>query len=406
MNRDELQGIIAHETSHIVNGDSRLNTSLIGILFGICGTSLLGRNMMKMGGTGTHAVIVGVVLCAIGSIGLFFGRLIQSAVSREREYLADAAAVQFTRNSAGLISALNKLRVSGSQIQNPQALAASHLFFGASEKPSRLWSTLFATHPPLEERIQRLGGEALPLPEGVIHAQTLLATLPETLRQAAQNGTGAKGIVCGLFISNMRPHVWLPPDVRSVAEELYLWLSTQPEQGAQYRLVWLDLALPALREASRREREKLLGWIEDLIPENERANPSECALYSILKNTLLSPAEHNSLNREPLYRLVAKVLALIAYAGHEDVEMAKAAYQAAMAHSPARKEVPFPDREAWSLPAFSQTFLCLAQAAPLYRKKFLEACAVAAQHDGKITPVENELLRAFAQALDCPAPLV
>ena len=315
-------------------------------------------------------------------------------------------------------------RLSGSQIQHPQAIVASHLFFGASEKPSAILTSLFATHPPIEERIQRLGGEALPLPVvmdyimrditpgSVALAQVLLANLPETLRQAASSAFDATGIVCGLFLSTTQPKLrlrqekLLSPAMLPMAQALNQWLSEQTEQGAQYRLVWLDLALPTLREAPESERQQLLAWAKALIRADRRVSLSECALYSILQNTLLPPSKRSPLNREPLYRLVARVLALIAYAGHEDVEMAKAAYQAAMAHSPARKEVPFPDREAWSLPVFSQTLLYLALAAPSYRKKFLEACAVAAQHDGKITPVENELLRAFAQSLDCPAPLV
>ncbi|MDR1849291.1 MAG: M48 family metalloprotease [Zoogloeaceae bacterium] len=419
MNRDELQGIIAHEISHIVNGDTRLNLKLIGILFGINGVSLSGRSMLKaMLGTWFFTLVVGSILCAIGYIGLCLGRMIQSAVSREREYMADAVALQFTRNPAGLVSALNLLRFSGSQIGHPQAIAVSHLFFGASEKPSAILTSLFATHPPIEERIQRLGGASLPsLPESVTHAQTLLANLPETLRQTARNVTGAKGIVCGLFLSNARPHILheledlLPPDVLPVTQELYHWLSTQPGRGTHYRLIWLDLALPALLEATKRERKELLGWIAYLVPEDERASPSECALYSILRSVSLPPSERHARRLRPdwVNWEMSRLLVFIAYAGHADVEMAKAAYQAAIARSPAShhyQQEPFPVRVEFSLKTISQIFSRLAMTEPLYRKKFLEACAIAAQHDGKITPVENELLRAFAQSLDCPAPLV
>jgi len=123
----------------------------------------------------------------------------------------------------------------------------------------------------------------------------------------------------------------------------------------------------------------------------------------------LPPSERrinkSELRPEQLDGDIASLLALMAYAGHTDLEAAKAAYQTALAASPAGKRLPFPEKKDFSLKTVSSAFSRLALAAPPYRKKILEACAVAAQHDGKITPVENELLRAFAQSLDCPAPL-
>ena len=499
MNRDELQGIIAHEISHIVNGDTRLNLKLIGILFGINGVSLSGRTMMKFsGGINWLALAAGSALCVIGSIGLCFGRMIQSAASREREYLADAAAVQFTRNPAGLISALNKLRASGSRIQHPQAIAASHLFFAASEKTSlflafltTLFDIQFATHPPLEERIQRLGGEALPLseidlgmveknraqvpaakrrvsaskrrvalpamffavaagdgiagdiaPKSVANAQTLLASLA-TLREEASTTAGATHIVCGIFCyfyfpsrhvlpfadlwdedeqdSFEPPHFmsrleeWIPPEILAAAWKVCRWLNTRRERGARwedgacYSLVLLDIALPTLRGASEEERRQLLDWVKVfMFPDGYQVNPSQFALYSILQNTLLPPvmreAASGRFRKGQLDRDVARLLSLIAHAGHEDEEDVAVAYEAAMEVSPVDEQLPF--RKDFSLKTLSPSFSRLALTEPLYRKKLLEACAVAVQHDGMITPVENELLRAFAQSLDCPAPLV
>ena len=423
MDRDELQGVIAHEIGHIVNGDSRLNSKLVGILFGIFVMVLFGRIALKTLSKSSNqrnagfAYMIAVTMYISGSVGLFFGRLIQSAISRERESLADAAALQFTRNSAGLVSALNKLRLSGSQIQNPQALAASHLFFGASEKSS--W---FATHPPLEERIQRLGGKAVPLPEKGVDAQTLLARLPDTLRQAAASVADATGIVCGLFFSNqsdvrLQQEKMLPNAARSTAQAVYQW---RVEQGARYRLICFDLVLPTLREAPKNECQKLLYLVKKLIHADEQVSASEFALYSILQNTLLSPSRSKAKSGKPPPRReatdkprpkpldsdIACLLALIARAGHEDEEKAKAAFQAAMAHSFAQLEITIPDKDELSLDSMAEVLSRLALTAPLHRKKILEACALAVQHDGKITPVENELLRAFTQALDCPAPLV
>lgn len=452
MNRDELQGVIAHEVSHIVNGDSRLNIKLIGILFGVYAITLIGRFIMRARGkNAAPAVLGGLMLCVIGSVGLFFGRIIQAAVSREREYLADASAVQFTRHPAGLASALNKLLSSGSQIEHPQATAASHLFFGASG------SSLFATHPPLDDRILRLGGSQLlrsrepsigvglaessqvlatnphvavpisalgslagvtmtgeiPSPN-ITQAQNLLANLPEALRQQARHAVGATGIIGGLFFSNqpdirLQQEKQLPPAALPTAQELYQWLSSQPEQGAHYRIAWLDLTLPTLREMLEIDRQQLLTLATGLIYADRRVSLSEFALYSIMRSILLPPfarhTKHSELRTDRLDQDIANLLALIAHAGHENLEMAKAAYQAAIACSPARTPLPFPERSGLSLTVVSQALAHLALATPPYRKKLLDACTTAIRHDGKITPVENELLRAFAQSLDCPAPL-
>ncbi len=110
LSRDELQGVIGHEFSHILNGDMRLNFRLIGILFGILCLATIGRILMRVRGRNAAApVFVGLLLLCIGSIGVFFGRLIQAAVSRQREFLADASSVQFTRNPLGLSGALQKI---------------------------------------------------------------------------------------------------------------------------------------------------------------------------------------------------------------------------------------------------------------------------------------------------------
>jgi Zn-dependent protease with chaperone function len=155
LTRDELQGVIGHEFSHILNGDMRLNLRLMGIVFGILCLTLVGRVLFSARGRRNNALsLAGLVLLAIGSIGAFFGKLIKSAVSRQREFLADAASVQFTRNPLALAGALKKVGGCGSRIEDPNAEDASHLFFanGLGESFSRF----FSTHPPIEERIREL----------------------------------------------------------------------------------------------------------------------------------------------------------------------------------------------------------------------------------------------------------
>jgi Zn-dependent protease with chaperone function len=155
LSRDELQGVIAHEFSHLLNGDMRLNLRLMGLIFGILCLTVIGRVLIQTRGKKNPLPLLGLALIIIGWIGVLFGRLIQAAVSRQREFLADASAVQFTRNPGGLAGALKKIGGlgEGSKLQSPRAEEASHLFFANGLKSSFFG---FATHPPLAERIRAL----------------------------------------------------------------------------------------------------------------------------------------------------------------------------------------------------------------------------------------------------------
>lgn len=163
LDRNELQGVVAHEFSHILNGDMRLNIRLMGVLFGILNISVLGRVLMRGGGRrqilsgrnrGGHAgvMMLGFLLMMVGYIGLFFGKVIQARVSREREYLADAAAVQFTREPQGIAGALKKIAASssGSRLRAGDTDEVSHMLFASGLSSFTDW---LATHPPLPERI-------------------------------------------------------------------------------------------------------------------------------------------------------------------------------------------------------------------------------------------------------------
>ena len=169
--RDELQGVMAHEFSHILNGDMRLNVRLMGLLFGILLLTIVGRGILRGGfysggrarrssggrdGGGGQMALIGVALVILGYLGVLAGRLIQAAVSRQREYLADAAAVQFTRNPEGIAGALKRIGAAshGSRLQDHHAEEASHLFFARGTR--KALSGLTATHPPLPSRIRRI----------------------------------------------------------------------------------------------------------------------------------------------------------------------------------------------------------------------------------------------------------
>ena len=156
LTRDELQGVIGHEFSHVLNGDMRLNLRLMGIIFGILCLAVIGRILLQTRGRRNPLPLLGLALLLVGWIGVLFGRLIQAAVSRQREFLADASSVQFTRNPAGLAGALKKIGGLGygSKLKAAHADEASHMFFGNGMGESFLH--LMDTHPPLAERIRAI----------------------------------------------------------------------------------------------------------------------------------------------------------------------------------------------------------------------------------------------------------
>jgi Zn-dependent protease with chaperone function len=215
LTRDELQGVVAHEFSHILHGDMRLNIRLMGVLHGILLISLIGYFLFRAAlevrpsssrsssdkGDGGAAIVlfviaVGLALYVLGYIGVFFGHLIKSAVSRQREYLADASAVQFTRNPEGITGALRKIGAIGSRFQNANAEQASHMYFGNGVATS--WLSLLATHPPLVDRIKRLdprfdgdfSRERLSWPEPT-EAEATPGERPDPPRSAAQRASSA-----------------------------------------------------------------------------------------------------------------------------------------------------------------------------------------------------------------------
>src|SRR3954470_11994807 len=165
LTRDQLQGVVAHEFSHILNGDMRLDLRLMGVLYGILLMGLTGRELLRWGAfsggrssdsrrdnSGLYLLAIGLTFMVVGFLGMLFGNLIKAAVSRQREFLADASAVQFTRNPEGIAGALKRIgaAVFGSKLISPRAAEASHMYFAEGV------ASLFATHPPLDVRIRAI----------------------------------------------------------------------------------------------------------------------------------------------------------------------------------------------------------------------------------------------------------
>jgi Zn-dependent protease with chaperone function len=349
LNREEIQGVIAHEFSHVLNGDMRLDLKLMGFLHGILLIALIGRSILRgssrsrnsknSGGT----VILGLILLILGYIGVLFGKLIKSAVSRQREFLADASAVQFTRNPFGLAGALKKIGglAKGSLIDHNRAEEVSHMFFGNGLKAS--WAGAFSTHPPLDERIVRLDPtfdgiypkvKKQPLPEPaetqvkksvtaeqakesaiasvailailaeqpqnitkvigspvrehMEKAQKLLLAMPDQLRDAAHEPFGARAVIYGLLLDEVESirlqqlkqlKKYADPAVFAETENLYPLLSAI---DVETRLPLMDISMPALRAMSFDQFRTFEKNIEYLVQADEKVSLFEYSLKHVI----------------------------------------------------------------------------------------------------------------------------
>ncbi|MDR1349348.1 MAG: M48 family metalloprotease, partial [Zoogloeaceae bacterium] len=428
-------------------GDTRLNLRLIGVLHGILFLALIGRRLLRAlprrsGKNQGGALLLGLVLVVVGSIGVFFGKIIKAAISREREYLADAFSVQFTRNPDGLAGALRMMGGFGARIEHPQAEEASHLFFGEGSRHFSLFSGLFATHPPIEKRIARIensrldavqksvtparaakaaagtqgGGSGLlepglDGPAQLVYAQAFLADLPTEAGWDVHTPRGALAAIYALLFAatdtpeirqKQRAIITASHDaaLAQSACDCVAWLTAH---GVRSRLPLLDLALPVLGGFAAPDKQCCLECANALVRADGRLSLSELALAHLLKSALGLPRARHRLRTERLATDVSYLLALLTHAGGSDDAAARAAYRHALTLT-SFNDTPFPEKSDLRPEAVDAALDRLAQATPRFRQHFLAACAATVRHDGKITVAESELLRAFAQSLDCPAP--
>lgn len=361
LNRDELQGVVGHEFSHILNGDMRLNLRLTALLFGILVLGLTGRGILwslrgarfsnrgnkNSGGIVAAILFAGLALLIIGYVGYFFGRLIQAAVSRQREFLADASAVQFTRNPPGLTGALKKIGgyALGSKLETSKAAAIGHFFFAQSFRSG--FTGLWATHPPLEERIRAIdpafdgkmfeppervdvreesfvsaglapaparspnSDRRTPIPptgafspaaavasagtltpEQIANAGSLLAAVPPRLRDAARSPAEAPALLYGLLLDaapavrqQQRASIaaHAGPDALAALDRLTPDLRTL---APAHKLPLVQLALPALQTLPPATVEPFLATLDELVHADGCVSPFEFALQKLLTRSL------------------------------------------------------------------------------------------------------------------------
>ncbi|NHA14931.1 M48 family metallopeptidase [Thioalkalivibrio sp. XN279] len=477
LSRDELQGVVAHEFSHILNGDMRLNARLMGYLFGLVAVSMVGRAMLRGGtygsarvrvgnrrGGGAGALVaVGLAILVLGSIGVFAGRVLQAAVSRQREHLADAAAVQFTRNPAGLANALKRIAASplSSAVRAVRREEIGHMLFATGR---RSLAGLLATHPPVAGRIQALdpgwkpGDPAPPLPAppeparetgtgggagaagtadagGILPgfpglpgmeigmaaalvgavdlsmARRVLAMVPEELHRAVLEPEGAAAACLALLLDPKERQrdsqlALLEARLGGVAADRIAQLAGHVAGLSNtLRLALLDLASPALHHLSEARQSDLVHLVQRLVELDGVIEPREAALAAAIE-TRLRPDQGTA----PDIEGALAMLVLLARAGHEsDATAAEAWRQGAARLREAGFALPdpLPDFAVVNQTAGAYSASRAARLAAMKapdRKALLEAMAAVAGHDGHLRQSELELLRTAASALGMPMP--
>jgi Zn-dependent protease with chaperone function len=421
LSRDELQGVVGHEFSHVLNGDMVLNVRLAGLLAGLTWLGEQGEAMVLRAAKQVQGVprekrspdalgaLFGAFLAFVGFPGTLAANAIKAAISREREFLADAASVQFTRNPEGIAGALDSILAlpAHTQVAAAHAEGLAHMFFAPAV--AHWWG--FPTHPPLRERIRRahprfqredyrarrhgrrrevavldglgnvvkhvrtgpaelLASIGHPTPAHVDFGARLLAGLPPGLREALHRPQQAEAALFALGGFEAKA------------------LALKPGLGAAARshmLALADLAVPAVKSQPQKARDRFLAEFAALVEADRRVTLREFVLLTYLRQRLRAgagepiPARYRRI--EELARDMQVVLSLIAKV------------QGASGEAPTAGEV-------------SASLERLRHLAPLQKPRVLKACIDAARRDGTINPAEAELVRMVAATLDCPVPPV
>jgi len=473
LDREELQGVIAHEFSHILNGDMRLNIRMMGVLFGIMVIGLVGRMVLRgshhtgvaygrRGRSAGAVMMIGLGFTILGWIGVVCARLIKAAVSRQREFLADASAVQFTRQTDGIAGALKKI---GGYAQHSYLRAAdpeevSHMLFAGGV--SKL-ASLYATHPPLAERIRALDpsfderdypaidveqvarrampveaaglASEAPLPspemparignvansvgrpgaEQVGFARALRRTIPESLYAAAHSPDGAYLLTLALVIDAQHAERQLAivssqlGDAR--AAEVARHVVELGKIGPHYRLALLEISFPALKQRPAASLEYLLDLLRRLIELDGQVDLHEFCLYRITARHLrqaVRPAAESRQNRvsKSLARQAAvDLLWIVADQGSDVPAVREEAFAAGLEVFGEWAGVVQPSPgSARSVARLEEALDTLTRINSAGRQSLVDAVARTVAHDRHLTVAEAELLRAICATLECPLP--
>lgn len=458
LSRDELQGVIAHEFSHIHNGDMRLNMRLIALLHGILVIGLIGYFLMRGAGGRHHRQSksqkgqsaqfgLGLILVGVGYGGVFFGNIIKAAVSRQREYLADASAVQFTRNPEGIGNALKKIGgyPVGSDLGNKNAATYSHMYFSRGIRSS--FSVLTATHPPLQQRIKRIlpnwsgvyirpgttkgdsgatpetaatsrvhaskfssaaiASVGQPNAENLAHAVRTIAKIPEHIVAAARQPYSARALVYALLLDK-KPSLrklqmnaledQAHPATFKLVKQLYPDVLQLPRAK---QLPVIELSMPALKQLSPTQYRVFKKNLVSLIRSDKQVSLFEWSLYRLLVQGLEPHSPRARRDTAALAHEISVLFSLVVVSGN-NLYPDKAFQKGVTAIAMGNAHIKFTDQ--FSFKDVDTALSSLAEMKLLQKPKLLKAIAAIITADGEITPAEVELFRAVAATLDCPVP--
>ena len=451
LTRDELQGVIAHEFSHIGNGDMKLNLRIIGAIAGLTALAQLGYIFFRLAGSvrGKNSapialamVLTGVVVLLIGSGGILFGKIIQAAVSREREYLADASAVQFTRNPLGLASALRKVAgLSGAQREASSAeLEAQHMFFAGS---AGFLESLFSSHPPISERIRRvdpafdghipdvtpvavtaddepvsgLSGRAvatpppLPIPARAVPTDLQIqdsvgfrGVIPGALREASEDPVSAMAVVLGLILRHdpaqraaqlAQAEALAGGEVVKESRRLDALLRAVP---AGSRVALLDLSMPALRQLSPAQVAAFRKALERAGYEAE--DGLIVLLIQASMRRYLSSEKNPPSRPGDLAAACGLVLsAVVQTSGEDPAAQARAYVLGAGVLGMAGLSPTMVPPASVDLGKVDEALAVIAGQSVPARRQFVRGIGAAMLHDGRAEPAEIEIVRAVSDSL-------
>ncbi len=478
-NRDELQGVLGHEFSHILNGDMRMNMRLLGPLFGITLIGMMGNTLLRSAarsnvrssressGGAFVVLLLGAGLAIIGFIGQLAGRMIKAAISRQREYLADASAVQFTRQKDGIGGALKKIAAwqHGSVIADSGTEEISHMLFANGLR--KQFSSLFATHPPIKDRLQRMGirfdkqeidrlavkikrtsingsqqrSSAIDETtqagfiadsvsgftkvyedrfnsEALKSARTLLNHIPDKIRAEAESENTVREVILALLLNNERAIKEQQLKViRSAGVGINFHRVVEVRQqldelSQNLRLPILDLGFPAIRHLTWQTRWDFYTLVERLILLDGQVNSFEYMLSRLLLQMLeenRKPDSSSGKKHIKLHRLqyhLRTLFSVVALFGHDDEQLANRAYIAGMDNLFGNQQWPQYYMPADWIAHFDAALAALDRARPLIKEEIINSLMVIIGFDHDYRIEEYEMLRVISALLHCPMPLV
>lgn len=464
LKRDELQGVIGHEFSHILNGDMRLGIRLAALLKGITFMGDVGHFLLRGSAHGVRIAsgrrsrdgaalpIIGLGLLVIGWLGSLAAGFIKAAISRQKEYLADASAVQFTRDNQGIGNALKVIGgfLPGSLVHAARAPEMSHIFFG--EVRHHIWQA-FATHPPLPLRIQRIdpswdgkfierkerrigagdltadmvqagvGREALLVAAAASLAATTntdegssadqqSATADSLIAHVGEDPLGATALALAMLVAQRKGSpvealsLIAQQGVQGQAEQVTALLPAVAALEPGERFPLIARAMPALKSLSTPQYRQFKTTLLLVIRADRHTDLFEWCLFQLLRH-YLDPEYLRVPASRPRYSHLAKVrgplrqlLSVLAHQGEGSSEEAFAVAVQSL-DMDALSLLPL---EECGVAAFSEAVHTLADCYPLLKPRILKAMALAAADDGEICATEREIVIAVAAVMDCPVP--